>query len=316
MAENSKQPYTANEAILVHDIGSPHPRLKYIDDMIAKIAEESRGLRISINPGGKIAFPGIESINAVFSLKAPLTLANTALLSSINPKLGFVNLPFSINDELMGNKTNADQIVKLVQKYLESVGLKILGIMRGADTILIMKDKHINKIEDLQGMRIRVAAPGIYEDILRCLGANPVPLAAIEIDPAFKRGELDGMISSPGGWVLSGPIGPKGSLIPGMIFYTYSMIANLEWFSKLPAIQQKTLEDAARTCITEKWSAMKKDDLKVISDLLETKGGQVTFTSVPAGELEPWKKRVATVWDSFKTDFPDVMENFKAAIYK
>ena len=304
----------AKEAVLVHDIKAPHPRLKYFDDMVDKVAKESGGLTIAINPGGKIIYPGKKSLDAVITKKVPLTLVNTALLSSMDPRLGFVGLPFKISDELMENPHNAEVLINLIQAYLEPPGLKILGIMRGADTIFIMKEKHISTVEDLRGMRIRVAAPGLYEEILKSLGADPIPLPSKEIDDAFKRGELDGMSTSPGGWVLSGPIGNKGSLVPGLIFYTYSMIADKEWFESLPSKQQRVLEDAAKACITDRWHDMKMDDTKVIKDLVDRNNGVVTYTMIPQSGLSPWKRKVEPVIEKFEKTFPDAVENYNLLI--
>jgi C4-dicarboxylate-binding protein DctP len=163
-------------------------------------------------------------------------------------------------------------------------------------------------------MRIRVAAPGLYEEILKSLGANPIPLPAKEIDDAFKRGELDGMSSSPGGWVLSGPIGNKGSLVPGLIFYTYSLIADKEWFESIPSKQQRVLQDAAKTCITDRWHDMKKDDTEVIRELVDRNNGVVSFTAVPASSLSQWKRRVEPVIKKFKESYPDAVENYHSLI--
>ena len=301
-------------AILVHDIGSPHPRLPYFDNMVAHIAKAPDGLTISINPGGNILYPGIKSIEVVRTRKVPLAVANTALLSSIDPRLGFVSLPFTISDELMLVGTNPENMVKLIQTYLKPAGLKILGLMRGADAFFIMKAKHIHRIADLKGMRIRVSAPGIYEEVLKSLDAKPNPLAPSDVDGAFKRGALDGMVSSPGGWILSGPAGPRGSLVPGLIFYTYSMIADQVWFDGLETHQQKTLEEAARIYITEKWQDMKKDDGKVISDFIAEKGGALTFTAVPADKLGPWKEKVKMVVKKFEDTYPEVVKAYHSLI--
>lgn len=300
------------EVIMVHDIPAGHPRTKYFNQMISEVLEASGGLTITMNPGGNILYHGKKSLDAVIHKTVPLTLVNTALLASLDPRIGFVSLPFSINDELMKNKNNLKGVQELIQRYLAPSGLKILGIMRGADTIFVMKEKHIHNIEDVKGMRIRISAPGVYEDIIRSLGGDPVAMPAAEIDAAFKRGELDGMVTSPSGWVLSGPIGPKGSLVPGLIFYTYSLIADQTWFDSLPTAYQNALEDASFRCITEKWQEMRQDDMEVISDLLSEQGEALSFSTVPVNQLDQWKKRVERVENSFKAAYTDVVETFKA----
>ena len=92
----------AGEAVLVHDIAPPHPRYKNFYEMVAEVAKRTSGLlTIAINPGGKVLYPGQASLDAVRSGQAPLTFVNSAFLQSINPSLGFINLPFTVNDEMM-----------------------------------------------------------------------------------------------------------------------------------------------------------------------------------------------------------------------
>ena len=92
----------AAEAVLVHDIAPPHPRYTQLYRMVAEVAARTSGeLAIAINPGGKVLYPGQASLDAVRSKRVPLTFVNSAFLQSIDPDLGFINLPFSVNDEVM-----------------------------------------------------------------------------------------------------------------------------------------------------------------------------------------------------------------------
>ena len=94
---------SATEAILVHDIAPPHPRYTQLFQMVAEVAARTSGmLTIAINPGGKVLYPGQASLDAVRSRRVPLTFVNSAFLQSIDPNLGFMNLPFTVNDEMMG----------------------------------------------------------------------------------------------------------------------------------------------------------------------------------------------------------------------
>ena len=92
----------AAEAVLVHDIAPPHPLYTQLTQMSADVARRTQGmLSIAINPGGKVLYPGQASLDAVRSGRVPLTFVNSAFLQSIDPDLGFLNLPFTISDELM-----------------------------------------------------------------------------------------------------------------------------------------------------------------------------------------------------------------------
>src|SRR5258706_14886532 len=155
----------AAEAVLVHDIAPPHPRYTQLTQMAADVARRTQGmLSIAINPGGKVLYPGQASLDAVRSGRMPLTFVNSAFLQSIDGDLGFLNLPFTISDELMARPGMAEGVLALVRSYVEARGLKVLAMMRGADTILIFRERQGGGPRDLRGLENPVAGPRVYQE--------------------------------------------------------------------------------------------------------------------------------------------------------
>ena len=300
----------ADEAVLVHDIAPPHPRYTQLFQMVAEVAARTSGqLTIAINPGGRILYPGQASLDAVRSKKVPLTFVNSAFLQSIDPNLGFMNLPFTIDDQVMAIPAVAEGVIGLVQEYVAPSGLRVLAMMRGADTILLFSARQVRKPEELAGLKIRVAGPGVYLDIVRSLGAQPAVFPAIEMGAALARKEIDGIITSPGGWGKNVRDAPNGTLVPGLLFYTYFLLADKSWLDALPAAEREALADAARTTVTQKWQEMRQDDARLVSRLA---AGGASYASVPASELPAWKERVAGVTRDFAAAHPEVMKKFLA----
>ncbi len=303
----------AVEVVLVHDIAPPHPRYQHFYQMVADVAKKTSGLlTIAMNPGGKVLYPGQASLDAVRSGRVPLTFVNSAFLQSIHPSLGFINLPFNVTDETMLKPGATEGVIQLVQTYVEPTGLKVLGLMRGADTIFVFKNHQVRRPEDLKGLKIRVAGPGVYQEVVRGFGAEPSVIPAIEMGSALQRGLINGMITSPGGWGKNVQEVPQGCLVPGLIFYTYFMIADQKWLNGLQADQRQALIDAARTNVTEKWRVMQQDDQQLVSALVANRGA--TYWSVPANALAPWKERVEDVTSRFADAHPEVMKKFRAII--
>jgi C4-dicarboxylate-binding protein DctP len=300
----------AAEAVLVHDIAPPHPRYTQLTQMSADVARRTQGmLTIAINPGGKILYPGQASLDAVRAGRVPLTFVNSAFLQSVDAELGFLNLPFTITDELMAKTGMAEGVVGLVRGYVEPHRLKVLAMMRGADTIMIFRNRQLHAPDDLSGLRIRVAGPGVYQDIVRSLGAEPVIFPAIEMGAALARGAMDGIITSPGGWGKNVREAPNGSLVPGLLFYTYFLIADKAWFDALPAAEQIALSEAARTAVTAKWAEMQADDARLVAGLV---AGGARQNVVPARDLAPWKTRTEGVTRAFTAAHPEAMRHFRA----
>jgi C4-dicarboxylate-binding protein DctP len=302
----------AAEAVLVHDIAPPHPRYTQLTQMAAEVARRTQGtLTLATNPGGKVLYPGQASLDAVRNKTVPLAFINSAFLQSIDPDLGFLNLPFTITDQLMSKPGVAESILGLVRSYVEPRGLKVFAIMRGADTILIFKNRQVRTPGDMKGLRIRVAGPGVYQDIVRSLGAAPVVFPAIEMGAALARGAMDGIITSPGGWGKNVEDAPSASLVPGLLFYTYFLIADKGWFDALPSGEQKAFADSARVSVTEKWSEMQADDARLVTELV-ARGA--TYTVVPADALAPWRAPTESVAREFAAAHPEVMRSFRAVV--
>src|SRR5207247_10267284 len=124
----------AGEAVLVHDIAPPHPRYAQLTQMAAEVAKRTQGtLTLAINPGGKVLYPGQASLDAVRNKTVSLTFVNSAFLQSIDPDLGFLNLPFTITDELMVKPGVVEGVLALVRRYVEARGPAARAVQRGRD---------------------------------------------------------------------------------------------------------------------------------------------------------------------------------------
>jgi C4-dicarboxylate-binding protein DctP len=302
----------AGEAVLVHDIAPPHPRYTQLAQMAAEVAKRTQGtLTLAINPGGKVLYPGQASLDAVRNKTVPLTFVNSAFLQSIDPDLGFLNLPFTITDQLMTKPGVAEGVLGLVRGTVEPRGLKALAVMRGADTIMIFKNRSVTTPDDMKGLKIRVAGPGVYQDIVKSLGATPVVFPAIEMGAALARGAMDGIITSPGGWGKNVQDAPSASLVPGLLFYTYFLIADKAWFDALPAAEQKALADSARVAVTEKWSEMQADDARLVAELV-SRGAK--YAVVSADAVVAWKEKTGGVTREFAARHPEVTRRLRAVV--
>jgi len=302
----------AAEAVLVHDIAPPHPRYTQLTQMAAEVAKRTQGtLTIAINPGGKVLYPGQASLDSVRNKTVPLAFINSAFLQAIDADLGFLNLPFTITDQLMAKPGVAEEVLALVRSYVEPRGLKVFALMRGADTIVIFKNRQVRTPDDMKGLKIRVAGPGVYQDIVRSLGAAPVVFPAIEMGAAFARGAMDGIITSPGGWGKNVQDAPNASLVPGLLFYTYFLIADKAWFDALPSAEKKALAESARVSVTEKWSEMQADDARLVAELVSR--GAI-HTVVPGSAVGAWRERTEGVTREFGAAHPEVMRRFRAVV--
>ena len=293
----------ALDVTVINDVPPGHPRLKYALQLEADVAKASVGsIRILTNR----SIPGKAGLEALLADKAQIAALNTAHLEAVDPRIGFVNLPFGMNDAAMERPGVLDRIIALMQKQLDASGLVILGVMRGADNLFVFKDRKVRTPADLVGVKLRVTGEGIYEKIMRSLGAEPVAMPIGEIKTAIAEGKVEGMSTSPGGWISQlGKSAPIGSQVPGLMMLTYTYVAKKSWLDSLTTEQRNIVMKAVRDVSTLQWRAMYDDDKEVI-DAFVKQGG--SYEVVPESELAVWREKVAPVSSEFEKKYPDLMK--------
>jgi TRAP-type C4-dicarboxylate transport system substrate-binding protein len=75
----------------------------------------------------------------------------------------------------------------------ELAGLKVLAVQGGNLPGLVTRDRPVETLEDLRGMRIRV--PTELLDVMRDLGADPVNMPMGEVYSALAKGIIDGVVA-------------------------------------------------------------------------------------------------------------------------
>lgn len=296
-------PSPTTNVTLVHDIPSDHPRIPYFEEFAASVnALSANDLAVDINPQGKV-LAGRASLDAVRSGEANLALVNMSHLEAIEPAAGFMNLPFALDDTTMASDQNRAAVSEVQADLVRPHGIELLGYMRGADQLFAFPQNDVDRLEELEGKKIRVAGSGIYEQIMRQLGAQPVAIPIPEIKEVMGRGELDGVFTSPGGWSTQViEFTPHAVQVPGLMYINYALVANKAWLDALPDDQRDALAGAGAQ-LTDQWVQMSEDDVAVIN---ETISGGGTYRVLPDEEVARWRGRVDGISDRFYAEHPSL----------
>jgi len=121
-----------------------------------------------------------------------MVLLSTAPLVSIIPALGVFDLPF-----LFDNESEADQVLDgkagdwFAPKF-EAVGLINLAWWENGFRHTTNSRRPITKLEDFDGVKMRVMQNNVYIDTFKTLGSNAVPLAFPEVYSALETKAVDG----------------------------------------------------------------------------------------------------------------------------
>jgi len=108
------------------------------------------------------------------------------------PQLGYFLLPYAFE-----SKDQARRVIGKMGKQnnewaQKEAGLRILGYLEGGFRVLSNSKKPVEKIGDLQGLRIRVPPNKIMIGAYKSWGIDPIPVPWAETFNALQQGVVDG----------------------------------------------------------------------------------------------------------------------------
>jgi TRAP-type C4-dicarboxylate transport system substrate-binding protein len=164
--------------------------------------------------------------------------------------------------------------------------------------------KKITSLDDIKGLKLRVAQPEQGEFVRR-FGGTSITMSAPEVPSALDRGVVDGIFTAGVGAVLWKDLLKYGYVLIVNVNNSY-FIANTDAFNKLsPALQaklRKTAQDAAR------WNqeTMQKEEAESVKVL--TDAGYTITKATPQDNVRA-VEAVKSYWDEWaKARGPEIVE--------
>ena len=161
-------------------------------------------------------------------------------------------------------------------------------------------NKPVKTLDDLKGLKLRGTAR--LGDIVKALGATPIPIETPDLYDSLKRGVIEGALLP-----LETLKGFKtGELIKYVTAswrvgsaYCFYVLMNKQKWSGLPADVQKVMTDFSKEFV-ERWTLeWNKIDIEG-KDFFMKQGGQIV--TVAEADNPPWVKAVRPVIDDYKKD--------------
>jgi TRAP-type C4-dicarboxylate transport system substrate-binding protein len=164
--------------------------------------------------------------------------------------------------------------------------------------------KKLESLDDIKGMKLRVAQPEQGEFVRR-FGGTSITMSAPEVPSAIDRGVVDGIFTAGVGAVLWKDLLKYGYVLIVNVNNSY-FIANTDAYKKLsPELQGKLLKVAEETA---RWDqeTMKKEEAESVQVL---RSAGYTFTNAKPEEVARAVDTMKPYWDEWaKSRGPDVVE--------
>ena len=232
------------EAKFSHGFRPDSPHHKAALQMKEEVAKASNG-RIDIKIfHSSQAGSARENFEALQLGSLQITTSPTARISGFIPELQIFDLPFLFPNRAKMIEVLDGPIGQEMLKLAEPQGVKgVAFYVEGFKNMTA--NKPLRTLADFKGFKMRTMESAIIMEQYRALGADPVPVAFVEVYNALQMKMVDGQ---------ENPI----NLIHDMKFYEvqdYLMLSEhamlggllmygLEWFNSLPADLQKIMQDA------------------------------------------------------------------------
>lgn len=257
------------EAKFSHGFRPNSPHHKAALQMKEEVEKASNGqIEFKIFHSGQ-AGSARENFEALQLGSLQITTSPTARISGFVPQLQIFDLPFLFPNrskmiEVLDGPIGQDMLKLLEPQGVKGVAFYVEGFKN------MTANKPLRTLDDFKGFKMRTMESAIIMEQYRALGADPVPVAYLEVYNALQMKMVDGQ---------ENPV----NLIHDMKFFEvqdYLMLSEhamlggllmygLEWFNSLPADLQKIMLDAGVLYVQRQRAGVKaieEADLKVIEE--------------------------------------------------
>ncbi len=281
-----------------------------------EIVEKNSGGKIKVNvfPGGTLGSDQA-NVSAIQGGTLEMASMNSGIFAAQVKEFAIFDFPF-----MFGSGKEADAVVdgavgKKLHAKLEEKGIVGLGFYELGFRNISNSKRAINKVEDLEGLKLRVIPNPINVDWVRALGANPTPLPWPEVYAALEQKAVDGQ-ENPVATINGAKLYEvqKHLALTGHQYNPQSVIISKKFWDKLSAAEKKIVGEAASE--SAKFQREKARALEAsILENLKKNGMQVT--QLPAAEMDKLRDKMRPVTAKYGvTVGQDLVKEVQAEIEK
>lgn len=205
-----------------------------------------------------------------------MMVGSTATLVGIAKEMALWDTPFLINNAQEADAMLDGPVGDAVRNKLEEKGLVGLVYWENGFRNLTNSKRAVAKLEDLDGIKLRVMQNNVYLDSFKSLGANAVPLPFSELFSALETKAVDGQ-ENPYNTILSSRFYEiqKYLTVTNHVYSPWIVLVSKKWWDSLSQDEKNVLTAAARKSRDFERKDTRAEAAKALEDL-KAKGMQVT----------------------------------------
>jgi tripartite ATP-independent transporter DctP family solute receptor len=208
-----------------------------------------------------------------------MMVGSTATLVGITKEMALWDTPFLFNSAKEADVVLDGPVGTKVMNKLQEKGLVGLAYWENGFRNLTNSKRPVTKVEDLEGIKLRVMQNNVFLDSFRTLGANAVPLPFSELFSALETKTVDGQ-ENPYNTILSSKFYEvqKYLSVTNHVYSPWIVTVSKKWWDGLSKDEQKILADAARAARDFERKDTREEGAKALAEL-KSKGMQINELS-------------------------------------
>ena len=208
-----------------------------------------------------------------------MMVGSTATLVGITKEMALWDTPFLFNNAKEADSVLDGPVGEKVKAKLEEKGLVGLVYWENGFRNLTNNKRAVARLEDLDGIKLRVMQNNVFLDSFKTLGANAVPLPFSELFSALETKAVDGQ-ENPFNTILSSKFYEvqKYLTVTNHVYSPWIVLVSKKYWDGLSATEKKVLMEAAKKSRDFERKDTRDEAAKALADL-KAKGMQVNELS-------------------------------------
>ena len=265
-----------------------------VTKLFAEEVEKASGGKMRVRAIGAAALGSdLQMQQALIGGAQEMMVGSTATLVGITKEMAIWDTPFLFNNAKEADVVLDGPVGQKVMDKLQEKGLVGLVYWENGFRNLTNSKRPVNKLEDMDGIKLRVMQNNVFLDSFKTLGANAVPLPFSELFTALETKTVDGQ-ENPYNTILSSKFYEvqKYLTVTNHVYSPWIVLVSKKYWDGLSKAEQKVLLDAAKKSRDFERQDTRAEADKALADL-KAKGMQVN--ELPAAEASRMREKLAAV---------------------
>ncbi len=255
--------------------------------VFAEEVEKASGGKMKIRAIGAAALGSdVQMQQALIGGAQEMMVGSTATLVGITKEMAIWDTPFLFNSGKEADAVLDGPVGQKVMDKLQEKGLVGLVYWENGFRNLTNNKRAVTKLEDMDGIKLRVMQNNVFIDSFKTLGANAVPLPFSELFTALETKTVDGQ-ENPYNTILSSKFYEvqKYLTVTNHVYSPWIVLVSKKYWDGLSKDEQKVLLDAAKKSRDFERKDTRAEADKALADL-RSKGMEVNeLSSAEAGRM-------------------------------